>query len=393
MLTIATDTQGFARFDVSQREGSETWTLECKGTDGAIRSQTFVVAASTTAPAFVAPPITIIGTLRPPLSGDPTKATMQQLIDGGYPPRPDAVASPKSYARWLADVSTPTTLVQDIGRPGPLSHSEDNPIWAGFVIDDEFGPPFNNSGIPFVEAQAEWYVPVLDGYAEPAFSQTQGLSVWPGLSGDAVNGNPSQIVQAGTQSDIVCPSSPYSCGYSYKSWWQWFSSNMLYECPISSTTQAGDDVFAEVYTLLNGAYDSSTSAGACFYVKDKTQNWTFNQCYASGQSVCGNQYRIPSYTGGSSIEWIAERSPQNQPLPEFDDINLFNVFGVQKNFGLNEKNYVNDESFGAGYSYMINSAMQNGKSYITGSSVTNDIMAVSWTDTASDFYIGYQIYE
>lgn len=122
-------------------------------------------------------------------------------------------------------MSTPTTLVQDIGRPGSLSHSEDNPIWAGFVIDDVFCPPFNNSNDPFVEAQAEWYVPVLDGYAEPAFSQPQGLSVWPGLSGDAVNNNPSQVVQNGTQSVIQCPSSPYSCSYSYKSWWQWFSTN------------------------------------------------------------------------------------------------------------------------------------------------------------------------
>jgi hypothetical protein len=397
MLSIATDAQGLARFDVIQGQGSAAWTLECKGTDGATRAHGFTVTASTTEPAFVAPPTTVIGTPRPALAGDPTKPTMRQLMDAGYPPRPDPTSSPKEYARWLADVSTPTTRVGDIGRPGPLSHvvgSEGHPIWAGYAIDDTYGPPYGDSNIPFVSVQAEWYVPVLDGYAEPAFSNSQGLSVWPGLGADRAYdmNNVLQVVQAGSQSFIQCPTSPYSCVYSYESWWQWYSPNMLDECPLAGTTKAGDELYVVVFTYSNstGNYDASSSAMACFYVSDETQTWYFDTCYPPGDSVCGHTATLPStYPGGSSIEWIAERAPQIRPLPEFDEINMFNISGMQYNFGLGEQETVNVGSYGVFPITMYNDSPP----LITGVGATGDTLAGVFGDTSTNFYIYYENYE
>jgi hypothetical protein len=66
VLNILTDSQGFARFGVIQGTGSATWTLECESFGGSTRFQTFVVTASSSEPAYVAPPVKVPGTVRPP---------------------------------------------------------------------------------------------------------------------------------------------------------------------------------------------------------------------------------------------------------------------------------------------------------------------------------------
>jgi hypothetical protein len=186
-------------------------------------------------------------------------------------------------------------------------------------------------------------VPSVSTDGQSVFANTKSsISVWPGLGGDRIT---SQLFQAGSESDVVCGTDPNSCTTSYYPWWQWYSSAMPYECVIQNgPISVGDQIYALVETVKNGAYDSSTSANVCYYVSayDPPTNTSWSTgvvCFSPGQTnVCpgsGQNITLPSsYPGGASIEWILENSQQHIPLLLFGDVPMSDTWGIQMSNGV-----------------------------------------------------------
>jgi hypothetical protein len=154
--------------------------------------------------------------VRPPLTGDPTSVTINQLVQGHYPLRPDA--SDPHYAMWLKHVTTSVNMYQAVDvtllgqhHTGPYQGGwttvDEN--WAGFVqaasgFNFDAGPLANGSLLS-QDLYGGYEVFASAPQAQGCFSGTHcdGSSYWAGTGGAWVgNANssfPPALLQNGFQ--------------------------------------------------------------------------------------------------------------------------------------------------------------------------------------------------
>jgi hypothetical protein len=229
-----------------------------------------------------------------------TEEAAQQLSDNevlgqGYPPRPDAAASPDNYAKWLDLVSRPITLLPShpVSRSN-ISHGPGSiqagiellPNWSGFEARGSAGS--------YMSVQGEWNVPPI-AISEPGFSTSS--ATWVGLDGDITNFGPRDLVQAGTEQDNFDFGFGYFSGY-YA--WTELLPNQPTEQPVNLPVNAGDDIFVSVWIGDSGGFLDVNGPYAFFYLYNKTQHQAVKV-----QTPLGS-----TFFSGSEAEWIMERPCQ-----------------------------------------------------------------------------------
>jgi hypothetical protein len=120
------------------------------------------------------------------------RLSKKELLERGYPPRPDPKAL-EPFRSWLRVVSTPKTIVNPRLTPNPgithgplLPAGTTNPIWSGFVLQ----------GAGFSGVTGLWNVPVAFSGELNVLDQS---ALWVGIDGY----NLSDLIQAGTEQNIL----------------------------------------------------------------------------------------------------------------------------------------------------------------------------------------------
>lgn len=230
-----------------------------------------------------------------PALSDPMSLSQADLINAGYPPRPDPSAP--AYDQWLEMVSSPMTLITDptlIERPDVRHEPYTNETahnWDGLSL--------------VASVHYDW---VLATFTIPTFSTPNGVSnsavsMWPGLDGDY---NTSPIVlQDGIDYD-----STGSIG-TYSQWYEYAPDPALY--PAGMVVSPGDSM-----TFWAWEGDSTCASGpgktgyGCYWYKNNTTGVTLGTL------------RLPIPPGktfdGKSAEFIMERPTINggmRPLSQW----------------------------------------------------------------------------
>jgi hypothetical protein len=141
--TVSADADGELRFFRPSDEWGTRLALQCSA-DGASQApiQVDLNDASTFTPKSFSDLQPRFVRTRPALTGDLTSMSAADLLQQGYPPRPDAVKSPQRYAIWAQHVASPMRIYKSVpttylgasfgvglkagDQPGP---------WTGFVQD------------------------------------------------------------------------------------------------------------------------------------------------------------------------------------------------------------------------------------------------------------------
>jgi len=260
-----------------------------------------VPAESVAANAFLSPGMQVHS--QPPAGFDPLTASDLELQRFGFPPRPDARATPQQYAIWKKMVTAPQTRIvpsveQTTIHNQPIQFAgrsaAGNPTngttqvaslnWSGFAVVDA-NKPFASGTTVF----GEYIVPI----AQQAFGTCNGgwdySAEWVGLDGVMSN----DVLQAGIEDDAFCSGS--SKKTFYKSWFEWFP-NPSFRIK-NLVIKPGNVVGVAVWNT------SPTQANALIidYTTQKAVSVAFNA--PNGTVLTGD-----------SVEWIVERPEVNGTL-------------------------------------------------------------------------------
>jgi hypothetical protein len=352
-MRLDADETGNVRFHVRAPHGSNAITvhLDCTGEDGGTTRHSVEIrgdphynpaatpeegAAGSRAPAST----------HPPLAGDPLAPTNRELISRGYPPRPDPVAAPGRYARWLKKVSRPITRVnpKKVARPD-VSFARAKTRAEAFSPTLPVPPPatgkhrvevfsptlplppplvrpmFNNNSLTWSGAQltnpvgqffwiqADWPVPGV--FAFPGSPPYSAAAEWVGLDNSATD-----LFQSGTDSE--CWVIPLFGTWVFTNYWMWIEDLPwapwgLPNFPLSPGDEISVDIFlADQFGTTwfqNGEEGNGGLTPADNNVWFMIYNTTKGLSYWGTLPAPANSYgglRSSGYTG-SSAEFIIER--------------------------------------------------------------------------------------
>jgi hypothetical protein len=199
-IKVFTDHDGYARFLAvrsAAEDATSAFTLDCASAKGVASTYPVDLASEAT---FTPHPQDLSkepGVDRPALKGDPMNYRQSDLLAGGYGVRPDPVADPTDYAKWLAAARQPARLLgadRALGRSHTVTAVPGN-LWSGSVLT---GKPLYNF--------------IVGGFgvpkAIPGGDSTRDtiISVWLGLGG---YGTGSGLIQAGIDVDTTPQTAAY----------------------------------------------------------------------------------------------------------------------------------------------------------------------------------------
>jgi hypothetical protein len=241
--------------------------------------------------------------IRPALSLDESLGLADdELLERGYPLRPDAELAPSAFNTWRRMVSAPTTFVEPrtVSRPD-ITHAgrarianppESSNNWSGFELRGAAGT--------YDWVTGEWFVPSVTGES----NSTTFSSFWIGLDGDGT----SDLVQAGTEQQNV-NFTFFGITWSFSTYYAWteFLPQQPTEQQLTSfPVHPGDEIFCEVYVANAGQMPSLTGFfGVTLIMNLTTSAYTYNYTPRGATNV-----------GGSEAEWIMERPTVNGGLAE-----------------------------------------------------------------------------
>ena len=375
-LTLYSDDQGHIRFHAQTTAESiapANLSLQCQAgsqiKDYSIEITANAALAASSAPDIAAPPRSS-SNIRPPLTGDPMAPTQPELLNRGYPMRPDPNQQPEAYATWLLMVTTPTPIISPkfvqepnrfhaVANPNPGT----NPVlpttgfsgnWSGLVLyqDNRPGDPFPPA--PYSMVWAEWYVPAVTG--EPDIQDDSAF--WTGMDGWGSK----NVLQAGTEQQIFTLSI-VGIQFTITNYYAW---SEFYPLPESRVTDfpisPGDHIVAQVWqTFENG---QPVQNGNCMIANLTHPGFlTFPILPPPGTIFSGN-----------TAEWIMERPTVGGVWPDLSNYHaatMFNAFAVRSDLTT-----VNS----SGNSLSLNLTMANAN-YVPLSQVTptsNTSMSFQW---------------
>lgn len=312
---------GYVMIHASSKQESEDGIhvqLDCQAKGKTVRYPLHLRASSFATPDHPAPQ-TVMPTpkgshVMPALSAqEAEQLSDEELINHGFPPRPDASTSPDSYAKWRDLVSQPITMVAphlvsrtDIVRsPSRQGQSQQQGVqnsfgssanWSGYV---DFG-----SYRGFTAVYGQWNVPTVVACES---NTTTYSSFWVGLDGDGL----SDLVQDGTEHDCTDIWGIFNF-YSYSAWEELLP-NQQYEQTVSLSISPGDSFWALAF--VGDAYHNYNPNGgyAWFNMWDLSKR----QGVLVGQALNGTFYY------GYEAEWIMERPLlSNGNFAELSDYSL-----------------------------------------------------------------------
>ncbi|HEY6971983.1 MAG TPA: G1 family glutamic endopeptidase [Candidatus Angelobacter sp.] len=287
----------------------------------------------------------IHGTLRPALEGDPLKPSNKELLEAGYPPRPDPGKSPVRYARWLKRVSRPFTSVTPrrvphpdvsftrrqlppvlrsptLPLPPPAARSMFNTnlsTWSGAYL--------TNPAAQFFLIEADWNVPGVAALLDsPPYS---AAAEWVGLDNSGTD-----LFQSGTDSE--CWIIPFF-GWTFTNYWMWIQSlpAVPYAVP-NFHVSPGDEVSVDIFLadqfgttwFKNGSNGGLTPAD--------NNVWFMLYNYSNGSSFWGTLSTSTGFSGATA-EFIIERPSDSNgnpyPLAAFGFATMWSNFYGDSEYG------------------------------------------------------------
>jgi peptidase A4-like protein len=203
--------------------------------------------------------------------------------------------------------------------------------WAGYVLYPQGQVPLVPPSNPFTIIEGEWVVPnaapTID--CSDLSEQTDGSSIWVALDGwsdtfrDPNGTADTDILQAGTETDVPCWATDPPTGPQPATAYFWIEWDGLANIPVAPGKQTvpvpiGDTVHVRI------SVDTTTWQQATVFFEDKTPGGQINQTYTTTfPSGCLAPYYCGPKNGvryatlfGNSAEWIVETTfyaTQQQP--------------------------------------------------------------------------------
>jgi Peptidase A4 family len=233
----------------------------------------------------------------PPAGFDPLLASAAQLEAQGYPPRPNPVTSPTTYALWARVMTSGAKRVvpklehtnifhgpAKIGKSsaavnGQASTASDN--WSGdAVVTGNSGP------LPptFSYLIGDYVVPYVRQPLSTCSGAWDWSSEWVGIDGF----DSSDVLQAGVDAAAYCAGSTTKRDYS--AWYEWFPSDEVRISKSAFPVFPGNDLFIQVWST------SPTQGKVYLYNYDTNIAVSLSFSAPSGTILQGN-----------SAEWVVER--------------------------------------------------------------------------------------
>jgi hypothetical protein len=299
-LRLYSNADGYVRVLVSAKQENQPDTrvqLDCAASGKVITYPVYLRVSSFPSDDMPAPravmPAPKGSTIRPALSESQAQSMSDDdLARLAYPERPDALAEPDRYAKWMDRVSRPMTmlpahLLSTSVTATPANRTSSN--WSGLEAH-------NKNTHHFSAVTADWVVPPI-GLGSPDGNPDYS-SFWVGLDGDGTK----DLVQAGTEQDAQLIG-----GTLFTNYYAW--SELLPNQPTENfvfSVNAGDKMEVEVW-IGNGSGppDPNGSLGS-FRITDVTQG----QEARFDTALDGTKYN------GTEAEWIMERPRVGGSLPE-----------------------------------------------------------------------------
>jgi Peptidase A4 family len=297
-LRIYANGDGYFKIHVTPRQeiaADDHLQIACTS-DGKVTTYLLQVRASDAPTPDMPAPQTVM----PPPSGskvvpaltenEAQSVSREELLARGYPPRPDAVASPDLYMKWLKIVSRPITLLpsQTLAQ-GEISHqsgvaestvNQENTHWSGFAA----GP---QESAYYYGIQASWNVPEVAAGAGNGTTTYSGF--WVGIDGLTT----SDVVQAGTEQDFL--STPSMDVATYYAWTELYPTQPQNQRVM--TLDAGNPMTVWVWLGDADSAPDINGAYAWYYIYDSV----------SGEGGFTHTALNYTYVTGTSAEWIMER--------------------------------------------------------------------------------------
>ncbi len=263
----------------------------------------------------------------PPAGFNPLVASPAALATYGFPPAPDPVAAPKTYARWQRLASAPQTrlanpLVQQMEiHHGPPLNLSLSPAGGGSYYSSNWSGiaevlPSGTFKANLTYAVEEFVVPVVQQAVGTCNSSWWYSSQWVGFDGVTSN----DVLQAGANEAAVC--SHYSGQvHPYATYWAWLEWYPNAELRIANfQISPGDVVGVEVW------YTTTSPHGNVYLV-----NLTTESSVAFGiNPPPGTSF------AGDSVEWIVERPSVNGALANLANYTAVPLIGVAAIEGVGE---------------------------------------------------------
>jgi hypothetical protein len=295
---------GYVKLNASAVDGMEARVqMDCSSNGQSISYPLHLRASSSPTSDMPAPqsvvPTPKGSTVRPALTEAQARSLSEdELMNLGYPERPDVLSSPDKYSKWLDRVSRPMTVLPShlVSRSditgAPASYTAPN--WSGLEAH-------STTLHKYSAVTATWDVPPIvigDPSGNPTYS-----AYWVGLDGDHVKGN--DLVQAGTEQDAQ-----EFLGILFTDYYAW--SELLPNQPTEQevfSVNASDEVEVEVWIGTGSGAPNPKGGYGSFRIIDWTQ---------SNES----KFYVPlarTHYNGTEAEWIMERPTVGGSLPELSE--------------------------------------------------------------------------
>ncbi len=237
---------------------------------------------------------------------DAVNLTDGELLQRGYPIRPDAAMAPAAFSTWQRMVSAPVLRIEPRTVPRPdITHAvranvagspSSSANWSGFELHGAAGT--------YDWVTGRWVVPSVTGEANAAtFS-----SFWIGLDG----GQTPDLVQAGTQQQNVTVS-VLGLSWSLSTYYAWtqFLPQQQDEQQIANfPVRPGDEIACQVWVADAGQMPSLNGSSGVFLVMNLTAGVSSGYLYTP---------RGTTTVAGAEAEWIMERPTVIGKLPDLAD--------------------------------------------------------------------------
>jgi hypothetical protein len=312
--SLRVDADGVARFNALRATApAATTRLELDCTDSAGKKTTYPVdlMAPETFAQRPFDPARAGLELRPALVGDPLSFTQEELSNKDYGIRPDPVAAPAQYARWLQIATTPMHKLRSVdvhlapadataGAAIPVGGADAGPItpnasidvepwasagWTGAILTGSYQPASQQA---YAYAQASFTVPS----ATPATGNTQ-MSIWSGLD--------AQVFQAIVWVQVIGSTPTY------------FLARQCFNCTggggntqgVNFTPNAGDSMQSEVWYCDAAGNINMQGGYECSKIVDFTQNVEWD-CTKAGDPTCPSEVIPPTSFHGQYADFVVE---------------------------------------------------------------------------------------
>ena len=247
----------------------------------------------------------------PALTGDPLSWSQEELMQRGYPLRPDPQEAPASYSRWLQSVSKPMVIIpaKGIADPDGVKANTASNNWDGVLL-----PKYSSTDV-YSNVSGFFYQPNIQSHGWQHIANTNYMFMFVGL--DGMYGS-ADVAQAGTRSKLVTAwngSLWYSVA-SYYAFAEW-APDVLNVLP-DVVVYPGNYYYANVWMSDSTGGSWQPNGYLWFYFTQEDDGPSVRGCIGPPGGACTlttGSYHQPFV--GDSAEWIIEQPVLGQAMVDF----------------------------------------------------------------------------